>query len=239
MKALVLTHVVTEGPERLRPLCEEAGLAVEVRALHRGEPVPATLPAGDLLVVMGGPMGVGDVGKPELPFLAAEVALLRERLAAGAPVLGICLGAQLLAHAAGARVYPNSAGGRRVYEVGWAPVTLLGAEREPALAGLGTRELMLHWHGDTFDLPAGAVHLASTPACPHQAFRLGRAFGLQFHPEIERATVEEWLGADAAYVAAACGPEGAARIRADTERLYAGYRAAGDRLLRNIIRAMR
>src|SRR3954464_15740377 len=100
MKALVLTHVVTEGPERLRPLCEEAGLAVQVRALHRGEPVPATLPAGDLLVVMGGPMGVADLGNPETPFLAAEVALLRERLAAGAPVLGICLGAQLLAHAA-------------------------------------------------------------------------------------------------------------------------------------------
>jgi GMP synthase (glutamine-hydrolysing) len=97
---------------------------------------------------------------------------------------------------------------------------------------------MLHWHGDTFDLPAGAVHLASTPACPHQAFRLGRAFGLQFHPELEAATIEDWLLSDADYVATTCGPEGAARIRSDTARHYATSRASSDRLLRNIIRCL-
>jgi GMP synthase (glutamine-hydrolysing) len=96
----------------------------------------------------------------------------------------------------------------------------------------------VHWHGDTFDLPAGAVHLASTPACPNQAFRFGRrAFGLQFHPELEAATIDEWLRVDAAYVWTACGPDGAARISEDTDRHYARYRAAGDRLLRNVIRA--
>src|SRR4051812_18420796 len=155
---------------------------------------------------MGGPMGVADLGKPETPFLVAEVALLRERLAAGAPVLGVCLGAQLLAHAAGARVYPNSAGGRRVYEVGFGPVDFLAGDREPALAGLAAREVMLPWHGDPSAPPAGAVPLAATAACPHQAFRLDRAFGLQFPPEIERATIDDWLRVDAAYVATACGP---------------------------------
>src|SRR6185369_11804775 len=106
-------------------------------------------------------------------------ALLRDRLAGSAPVLGVCLGAQLMAHAAGARVYPNTRPGTpgqpptRVYEVGWAPVDFLGVDREPALAGLSAREPMLHWHGDTYDLPRGAVLLASTPACPNQAFRLG------------------------------------------------------------------
>jgi GMP synthase (glutamine-hydrolysing) len=98
---------------------------------------------------------------------------------------------------------------------------------------------MLHWHGDTFELPAGAVHLASTTDCPHQGFRLGRAYGLQFHPELEEATIDEWLRADAEYVARACGPEGAARIRAETTRYYAEYREVGDRMLRNIVRGWR
>jgi GMP synthase (glutamine-hydrolysing) len=240
-RCLVLSHVPTEGPGRLAGLFEEAGLAVEVRALHRGEPVPAALPAEVPLVVMGGPMGVADVGDPAHPYLDAEVALLRDRLADEAPVLGICLGAQLLAHAAGAAVYPNQRPSprgttTRVYEVGWAAVELVGGAGEPALAGLSQREMMLHWHGDTFDLPRGAVLLASTEACPNQAFRLGpRAFALQFHPELEPATVEDWLRADADYVATACGPEGSARIRAETARHYPAYQQAGDRLLRNII----
>src|SRR5581483_4104976 len=138
-------------------LLEEAGLAVEGRSLHLGEPVPRGLPPDVALVVMGGPMGVADVGDPAYPYLADEVALLRARLDAGAAVLGVCLGAQLLAHAAGARVYPNvrPGDGTRVYEVGWAPVRFLRPD-EPALRGLGHTEPMLHWHGDTFDLPAGA-----------------------------------------------------------------------------------
>jgi GMP synthase (glutamine-hydrolysing) len=242
---LVLAHTPTEGPERLRGLFEDAGLRVDMCALHQGDPVPRSLPVEVPLVVMGGPMGVCDLDNPAYPFLAGEVALLRDRLAVDAPILGVCLGAQLLAHAAGARVYPNvrppTAGGppARVYEVGWAPVDFLARDDEPALAGLAAQEMMLHWHGDTFDLPAGAVHLAATPACPHQAFRLGRrAFGLQFHPELEAATIEDWLRGDADYVATACGPEGPARIRTDTARHYDQFRASSDRLLRNIIRCL-
>jgi GMP synthase (glutamine-hydrolysing) len=240
-RCLVLQHAMSEGPERLRALLEDAGLALEVRALYLGEPVPRALAAGVPLVVMGGSMGVADAGDPAYPFLDDELALLRDALAEQAPVLGICLGAQLLAHAGGARVYPlpgsSPAGGPApVREVGWAPVDFRALDGEPALAGLPARATMLHWHGDTFDLPPGAVHLASTPACAQQAFRLGRrAFGLQFHPEVEPATLEHWLRADADYVAAACGPDGADRIRADTARHYAPYREAGDRLLRNII----
>jgi GMP synthase (glutamine-hydrolysing) len=239
---VVLQHAATEGPHRLAQLLGDAGLTVEIRALHRGDPVPATLPADVPLIVMGGAMGVGDIGDPAYPYLAGEIALLRDRLAADAPVLGVCLGAQLLAHAAGARVYPNSrpgpAGGPpvRVYEVGWGPVDFLGVDHEPALAGLAAREPMLHWHGDTYDLPPGAVLLASTPACPNQAFRLGaRAFALQFHPELDPPTIEDWVQSDAAYVDKACGPEGAARIRAETPRLFPAYRIARERLLGNII----
>jgi GMP synthase (glutamine-hydrolysing) len=238
-RCVVLQHAATEGPQRLAELLAEAGLAVEVLALDRGQPVPRSLPEDVPLVVMGGAMGVSDIGDPAHPYLADEVALLEKQLAAGAPVLGICLGAQLLAHAAGADVHPNRRpDGTRVYEVGWAPVDFLPVDGEPALAGLGRRAMMLHWHGDTFDLPRGAVHLASTPECPLQAFRLGRAYGVQFHPEMDAATILAWLESDAAYVAGACGPGGAQRIRAETPRLFPEYAAARDRLLRNLVQAL-
>jgi GMP synthase-like glutamine amidotransferase len=241
-RCVVLQHAPTEGPHRLAELLAEAGLTVEVVALDRGQPAPRALPAEVPLVVMGGSMGVSDIGDPAFPFLEGEVELLRERLSVGAPVLGVCLGAQLLAHAAFARVFPNSRSGpqgpTRVYEVGWGPVDFLPVADEPALAGLGRRAMMLHWHGDTFDLPAGAVHLASTVDCPNQAFRLGRAFGVQFHPEMDAATIAAWLESDAAYVERACGPGGADRIRAETPRLFPEYAAARDRLLRNLVQGL-
>jgi GMP synthase-like glutamine amidotransferase len=241
-RCVVLQHAATEGPQRLAELLAEAGLAVELVALDRGQAVPRGLPASVPLVVLGGSMGVSDIGDPAFPFLGDEIALLRERLAAGAPVLGVCLGAQLLAHAAGARVFPNSRpgpdGATRVYEVGWAPVDFLPVDGEPALAGLGRRAVMLHWHGDAFDLPAGAVRLASTADCPNQAFRLGRAYGVQFHPEMDQDTLAAWLASDAAYVEKACGPGGAEQIRAETPRLFPEYAAARDRLLRNLVQSL-
>ncbi|HXU81899.1 MAG TPA: type 1 glutamine amidotransferase, partial [Polyangia bacterium] len=117
-------------------------------------------------------------------------------------------------------------------------VDFLAVEGEPALAGLGRRAMMLHWHGDTFELPRGAVRLASTPECPNQAFRLGRAVGVQFHPEMDQATIGAWLTSDAEYVARACGPDSVERIRAETPRLFPEYAAARDRLLRNLVQGL-
>jgi GMP synthase (glutamine-hydrolysing) len=241
-RAIVLQHAPTEGPERVATLLAARDVACEVRALFAGDPVPAEVAPDQLVVVMGGPMGVADTA--EYPFLAREIAFLRELIARDLPVLGICLGSQLLAAAAGARVYPNTRPGptgapEPAREVGWAPVDFIGVETEPALAGLRAREVMLHWHGDTYDLPPGAVHLASTPVCRHQAYRLGRRqFGLQFHPEVEASTIARWVQEDADYVRGACGPDGAARILADTERLHGGARPIGDRLLNNILALM-
>jgi GMP synthase-like glutamine amidotransferase len=240
--AIVLQHTPTEGPERVATLLAERGIPCDVRALHAGAPVPDVIGRDQLLIVMGGPMGVGDVGDPRYPFLASEIALLRRLIARGAPVLGICLGSQLLAAAAGARVYPNMRPGPdgkpvAAREVGWGPIDLHNVT-EPALAGLPAQPLVVHWHGDTYDLPPGAVHLASTPVCRHQAFRIGRAFGLQFHPELERETIAVWVREDADFVSGALGPEGGTRILADTDRLYVAARPIWDRFLGNILALM-
>jgi GMP synthase (glutamine-hydrolysing) len=238
-RALVLEHVPHEGPARIGQALTRAGFELDRRALHAGAVVPATLDGAELLVVMGGSMGVADVGDPRYSFLRAALELLQKAVASDFPTLGICLGSQLLAAAAGARVYPNLVGDppRAQREVGWGAVHFTRTpNEEPALAGLDAAEIMLHWHGDTFDLPAGAVLLASTLACEHQMFRLGRRqFGLQFHPEVEASDVERWLAADADYVRTALGPAGIERIRRDTLRYLPRYHERGDRLLDQIL----
>jgi len=129
-RAIVIQHVAMEGPERIAELCREREIAVEIRAVYAGDPVHAALAADELLIVMGGGMGVGDRDDGRYPFLNLELALLARAIGDGRAILGVCLGAQLLAHAAGARVYPNvrrddAAGGAvgaralRVREVGW------------------------------------------------------------------------------------------------------------------------
>jgi GMP synthase-like glutamine amidotransferase len=233
-RALIIQHIACEGPGRLGHLLNQRGFELDTCHAYAGDVVPTTL-AHDLLVVMGGPMGVADVGHVQYPFLSHEIALLKSVLQQNQPMLGICLGAQLLAHAAGAPVYQNILNGIPVLEVGWAPVDFHGVNERPEFRGLQQREVMLHWHGDTFDLPSGATLLASTPQCRHQLFRLQRQFGFQFHPEIDASIVTEWIHLDAAYVAKAHGPSGAAKIASDTERYAAHHRQVGDQLLGNVL----
>ena len=242
MKAVVLTHVAMEGPARFSVAAARAGLSVHTVRLFAGEPVPE-VSLNDVLVVMGGPMGVADIGDTRYPFLAPEVALLQERLAANAPTLGVCLGAQLLAHAAGSRVYPNTriVDGRSVplLELGWAPVRFINQHNEPALTGLPQQQTVLHWHGDTFDLPSQSVLLASTDVCQNQAFRIGtRVFGLQFHCEADPETVALWTQEDAAYVRRARGPQGEMEVLTQTAALSSVDREHNDRLLDNLVRCM-
>ena len=243
-KAVILQHLDREGPGFIVDLCGHRGLALDVLRLDLGAPVPSSLDASDLLVVMGGSMGVGDIGDPRYPFLAPEVELLRGLLAKQQAVLGVCLGSQLLAHAAGSRVYPNQRRDDRGAlqswrEVGFGEVRLLGARQEPALAGLGDRIPVLHWHGDTFDLPTGAVRLAESDACANQAFRIGtRAFGLQFHVETDAELVRAWAREDSAFAESALGPGGAAAIIAGSEAACAVMRGPGERLISNILAEM-
>ena len=233
--ATVLQHVPFEGPGLIAPELRARGVAITERHLYAGDPVPTTLPADEILVVMGGPMGVGDIGDAKYPFLIGERGLLQKHIAQDGRVIGVCLGAQLLADASGAKVYPNPNG----REVGWGPIDLIGLGKEPALAGLNAQETVLHWHGDTYDLPPGAVLLASTAKCRNQAYRLGqRRFGLQFHCEVDAATVATWVVEDAAYVAGANGPDGGKQILLDTARVIAAHTQVGKRLIGNILGCM-
>lgn len=237
-RAVCLTNAPHEGPALIGELLVGMGWDLRIVEAHAGGTWPADLAATDLLVVMGGPMGVADIGAPGFPWLGPVADLLRRRLAVDAPNLGICLGAQLLAHAAGARVAPMAdASGRRVREVGWGALQVF-PEADPCVAGLPSQLEVLHWHGDACALPAGATLLASTPACPVQMFRLGRSLGLQFHPEVDGPTACGWASEDAEFVEAANGPEGIAALRALSPAAAARSEAVRRRLLVQGLRAI-
>ncbi len=183
-----LQHVAFEGLGSIEPWAVARGHTLGRTRLHAGDALPK--PADfDWLIVMGGPMGVGD--EAQFPWLADEKRFLRETIVAGKTVLGVCLGAQLLAAALGAPVRRNPH-----REIGWFPIRLVdGAGASPLAAGWPSEFEAFHWHGDTFDLPTGAVPLAQSAACAQQAFAFGpRVLALQFHlettPEAARALVE-------------------------------------------------
>jgi GMP synthase (glutamine-hydrolysing) len=183
---LAVRHVAFEDLGLLGPLLAARGYDVRYHDAGIEGFDSATLAAPDLLIVLGGPIGVYEC--ETYPFLTDEIAAIAARLRSGKPMLGICLGAQLMAAALGGRVAPGP-----TKEIGWAPLTLTAAGRASVLAQLGTSPV-LHWHGDNCDLPDGCERLASTPHCPVQAFsRLPSQLALQFHLETEPARFESWL----------------------------------------------
>jgi GMP synthase-like glutamine amidotransferase len=185
MKMAVLQHVRFEGPAAIADWAAARGIDVTVRHLYRGDPLP-DLPEFDMLTVMGGPMSAND--EAVLSWLAPEIALVGDAIASQKIVLGVCLGAQIIAKALGANVY---AGTQK--EIGWFPVH---AESPHELfEDLPGQFMAFHWHGETFDLPANAGRLASTPVTANQAFAVGNTvLGLQFHmeatPESVNALIE-------------------------------------------------
>ena len=189
-RLLVLQHIACEPPAAFEDELRSRGLDLVRVELDAGEPLPdwREFPA---IVVMGGPMGAYEEG--EHPWLAGEKRLLGEAVEADVPVWGVCLGAQLLAGALGARVYPGEQP-----EVGLLPVELTpAASSDPVFGEAPSSFPTLQWHGDTFDLPEGATLLASSPAYPNQAFRVGRSYALQFHIEVSLELATEWAGVPA------------------------------------------
>lgn len=193
--AVAIRHVGFEDLGGFAAPLEDAGY--RVRYMDVGVDEALDRVETDLLIILGGPVGVYE--DAIYPFLRDELTLIETRLAADLPTMGICLGAQLVARAAGARVYPGA-----VKEIGFKPITLSDAGRSSCLSPFDQDGMTLHWHGDTFDLPHGAVRLASSDDYQNQAFSMGaNIIGFQFHPEAGSKGFERWLIGHAAELGAA------------------------------------
>ena len=215
MKTLVaLRHLAFEDLGMLAPMLQAQGWRVHYYDLGVDELSKIDLAQVDLLTILGGPIGAEEDDR--YPFLAEEVQLVRERQASQRPMLGICLGAQLIARAMGARVKPMG-----LKEIGFAPLSLTPAGLASPLSTIGAQPV-LHWHGDRFDMPPGVESLASTPTCANQAFVAGPyTMAWQFHLELDARRIEQWLIGHAAELAQAQIP---------TQRLGDEARAHGPAL---------
>ncbi len=213
MRILVLQHHPVETPAVFGEVLDERGIARDTVRPDLGQPVPAAPEGFAGILVMGGPMAVYEEAR--YPWLRDEHRLLQAALERDVPTLGICLGSQLIAKAAGARVAPGPE-----KEIGWYRLTLSPAgEADPLFAGFPRAFDAFEWHGDVFELPRGAVGLAGSARYPLQAFRLGaRAHGLLFHLEVTAAGVRDMLGAFREEAEAVGGPGLAERIAEDLDR---------------------
>jgi len=188
VRVLAFRHGPSDGLGRIADVLGAHDIRYDYADLS--DPPAADHHDADALIVLGGSMSAND----DLPTIHREIECIRAAANLGKAVLGVCLGAQLIAKALGARVYANP-----IQEIGWAPVTFTKAAQQDALFHHLDSEMIFHWHRETFDLPAGAEWLAWSPACRHQAFRVGdRVDGLQFHLEVTPAMISQWCIEDAA-----------------------------------------
>jgi GMP synthase (glutamine-hydrolysing) len=229
--AIALRHVAFEDLGLLAPVLEREGWDIAYRDASMDDLDDALLRNADLLVVLGGPIGVYEADS--YPFLAGEIALIEQRLSRNLPMLGICLGAQLMAKALGARVYPGP-----VKEIGWGRVELTGEGAASCLSPLQEDDAaVLHWHGDTFDLPDTAQRLASNQHYQNQAFTHGRnALALQFHLEADPHGLEQWYVGHTAELSHA--KMSVPALRAETAKLAPGRAALADRVFSRWLREL-
>ena len=187
MRVLAFRHSPSDGLGLIAELLDVHGIESQCADLY-AVPDGYSVPDADALILLGGSMSAND----NRPFIAREMEHIRAAIQAHKPVLGICLGAQLIAKTLGASVYPNVK-----KEIGWAPVIFTGAARNDPLFRGHDSEVVFHWHGETFDLPAGAESLASSSLCRNQAFRFGdRVYGMQFHLEVTPEIIAQWCYED-------------------------------------------
>ena len=187
-RLLVFQHVPHEILGTLHPMLKDAGFRIRYVNFGRSNHSIPKLRNYDGLVVLGGPMNVDQ--SDEYPYLVPEVEAIGEFIGMDAPMLGVCLGSQLIAKALGADVRGNTK-----KEIGWYDLsTTEEGKKDPLLGGFGPVEKVFQWHGDTFGIPEGAVRLASSPLCDNQAFRYGdKVYGFQFHLEVDEPMIERWL----------------------------------------------
>lgn len=230
MNVLVLQHIACEPPGVFEDVLIERGATITRVELDEDEPIPS-LSDHDALVVMGGPMAAYQDDR--YPWIRGELATIAEAVDAGMPVLGVCLGAQLLARAAGGKAHLGAHGP----EVGVLPVELAAAVADdPLFAGVPSPILALQWHGDTFELPPEAVLLAESDVYP-QVFRVGAAYGLQFHVEVTSAMAEEWsqVPAYAVSLDAVRGPGSFPGLLAEFEQAEPEMRMVAETIARRFV----
>ena len=231
-RILVFQHVAAEPLGTLDPLIRRRGHRIRFRNFERHPDAQLNVDRYRGLIVLGGPMNVDEA--PQRAHLRNEARAIEAMLAQGKPVLGICLGAQLLAHVLGASVPRN-----KVPEIGWYPLHKTEAGlADPVLVPLATTTPVFQWHGCRFDIPHSAVHLARSSDCEQQAFRYGdNAYGFQFHLEMDERLVERWL-ATPAYreeLADAGLPHDADAIRRQTRQHIAAMQAQADGVFNNFL----
>jgi GMP synthase-like glutamine amidotransferase len=218
MKVHVLQHASFEGLGNMEEWLRERDAQISISHLYKSPELPtfADLVDLDLLIALGGPMSVND--ETELSWLAPEKQLIAEAITQGVAVLGICLGAQLIAAARGAEVYAA-----KEKEIGWHSIS--GIAQQTSAFQFPAMTDVFHWHGETFDLPADAVLLASTALCMNQAFQIGsRVIGLQFHLEVTRANVDRMLEHGAADMTSGRHVQSEGKIRVTDESRYAAVK---------------
>ena len=226
-RLLVFQHVAAEPLGTLDPLIRRRGHRIRFKNFERHPDAQLNVDRYRGLIVLGGPMNVEE--HPQRPHLANEMRAIEKMLEQGKPVLGICLGAQLLAGALGARVAPL-----REKEIGWFPIA--GAPHSNAAAfRFPATAAAFHWHGETFALPSGAVHLARSRACENQAFQVGRAIGLQFHLETTPATARALVENARAELVPGPFVQTEAEILAAPPKTYAALHRLLDDLLAHLL----
>ncbi|MCL6558373.1 MAG: type 1 glutamine amidotransferase [Firmicutes bacterium] len=234
MKALVVQNVDIEGPGLLQPEMEKAGWRLDIRIMDQpGATLPADLNGYKALIVLGGPMNVYE--EELYPYLRQVDYLIKDAVQKDLPLMGICLGGQLISKALGAAVTRNP-----VEEIGWYELHLTDeGKKSPLFEGLPEVIPVFQWHGDTFALPDGASHLAMTTDCAHQAFSVGRhVFALQFHLEITPEIVDTWVSAYADELDEFGGPGAAMRIAVETRTTWGKYERTAAQFLNNWVRIL-
>lgn len=233
-KLLVFQHAAQEPLGTLDPHLRREGFRIRYVNFARQPDACPTLDGYDALIVLGGPMNVDEAERH--PHLLHEVRVIRDALDGGRPVLGICLGAQLLAHALGGHV-----GRAREPEIGWYDVSVSDAAgADPLLGHFAGVERVFQWHGDTFELASGATHLASSERCANQAFRAGdAAWGLQFHLEVDQPMIARWLDHPANAGAVARLDGGPHTVLQETERCITRQHALAEQAFAGFVGRVR
>ncbi len=231
MTVQIIKHIDIEGPGTIGNFLDDDGISYNIIDVFNEEPLPNSLSNTSAVIVLGGPMNVYE--EEEYSFLRKEDGFLKEVIEEGLPTLGFCLGAQLIAKATGALVKQNPQ-----KEIGWFNVSMTGeGTSDPLFEGFQGVFDVFQWHGDTFDIPEGAVRLAESELCPNQAFRVGHnIYGLQFHVEVTDEMIYQWLDAYRDEVDSLIGIVDPDQIIADTKTKSESYKAQARLFCSNFVK---